>query len=190
MSLHTELHDVDLRLMRAIAWQLAQTLRVGDAIFLRGGLGAGKTTFAQMLVESIDKCAVTRVTSPTFNIVHLYDIQRDVNGIGGSLKVWHFDLYRIQDVNELDHLGIEDAVVSGVSIVEWPDILERSYYWQRQSIVSIFLDFAVVMDCAQSARDDRNVVGDRYKCMEGDIRKVEIVDHRDGVCCWLNIQKL
>ena len=101
--------------LKVIAQNLAKTLKSGDVILLRGDLGAGKTTFAKYLIHAIDSSIpINSITSPTFNLVHIYNTK--------IFNIWHFDLYRIKKINELYQLGIEDAINSGISLIEWPDI--------------------------------------------------------------------
>lgn len=98
----------------AIAQQLAPLLRAGDVVTLVGGLGAGKTAFARALINALPG-APEDVPSPTFTLVQTYP--------RGDLEVWHFDLYRLEDPEEAFELGIEDAFIDALSLIEWPDRL-------------------------------------------------------------------
>ncbi|MBR2391166.1 MAG: tRNA (adenosine(37)-N6)-threonylcarbamoyltransferase complex ATPase subunit type 1 TsaE [Clostridia bacterium] len=94
------------------ASEFASTLLPGDIILLDGDLGAGKTVFTKGVVSKLSGGKIVAV-SPTFVIVNVYDT---------TPKVFHFDLYRISDVSELDAIGAEEYFYSdGVSIVEWPE---------------------------------------------------------------------
>lgn len=93
-----------------IAAELAKTLRAGDVVLLRGDLGAGKTTFTKGLAKALG--IAETVTSPTFNYVKEYD--------GGRLPLFHFDMYRVADVDEVYELGLEEYFYrGGVVVVEW-----------------------------------------------------------------------
>lgn len=94
---------------------LAPQIRIGDIIELKGDLGAGKTTLAKSIITSLCK-AETEVTSPTFNIVQLYDAP--------NFTIWHFDLYRLKNPGELVEIGIDEALGNGVCLIEWPEIAE------------------------------------------------------------------
>ena len=94
------------------AKSFAKTLTAGDIVLLDGDLGAGKTVFAKGLVSALSSDKITAV-SPTFVIVNVYDT---------FPKIFHFDLYRISDISELDAIGAEEYFYSdGISLVEWPE---------------------------------------------------------------------
>lgn len=96
-----------------LAKLIAMDLDIGDVLTLHGDLGAGKTTFTYYLINSLME-KNTVVTSPTFNLVNIYQAKK--------FNIWHFDLYRIKKTIDLYEIGIEDAINSGVSIIEWPEI--------------------------------------------------------------------
>jgi len=89
---------------------IARALRSGDVITLSGALGVGKTALARGILAALGHEG--EVPSPSFAIVQPYD---ELN-----LPVWHVDLFRIDDVGELDELGLE-AAREGVLLVEWPE---------------------------------------------------------------------
>lgn len=94
----------------ALAADVAKTLRAGDAILLHGELGAGKTTFTKGLAKALG--IEETVTSPTFNYVKEYQ--------GGRLPLFHFDMYRVSDADEVYELGLEEYFYrGGVVVVEW-----------------------------------------------------------------------
>ena len=92
--------------------RLAERLRPGDVIALRGGLGAGKTAFTRGLARGLG--IAEPVTSPTYTIVNEYP--------QGRLPLFHFDMYRLRDADELFDLGWEDYLDrGGVCAVEWSE---------------------------------------------------------------------
>ena len=108
----------DLDATTALAAAIAATARAGDAIGLAGPLGAGKTTFARAFVNArAAACGAGPVVvpSPTFTLVQPYEI--------GGAVIHHFDLYRIEAPEDALELGIEEALATGISLVEWPDRL-------------------------------------------------------------------
>ena len=85
-------------------------------LLLKGNLGVGKTTFTKCLLEIMK--SKDEVTSPTYSLMNEY---LTPNG-----KVFHFDLYRISDLEELFDIGIEEYLESGIlTIMEWPEIYEE-----------------------------------------------------------------
>lgn len=90
--------------------------RPGEIYALGGDLGAGKTVFAQGMAAGLG--IHEPVTSPTFTIMQVYD--------GGRLPFYHFDVYRIGDVEEMDEIGYEDFFFGeGVCLVEWAELVEE-----------------------------------------------------------------
>jgi tRNA threonylcarbamoyladenosine biosynthesis protein TsaE len=93
---------------------LSKNVQSGDTILLSGPVGAGKTHFARSFVKSL-LIADEDVPSPTFTLVQTYDTQ-----IG---EVWHADLYRLSAEQEIEELGLSDAMIEAVCLIEWPDRL-------------------------------------------------------------------
>jgi tRNA threonylcarbamoyladenosine biosynthesis protein TsaE len=100
-----------------VARRLAACVRRGDVVGLSGPLGGGKTVLARAFVRALIR-PDEEVPSPTFTLVQRYE------GAGGAVgAISHFDLYRIEDSNEIWELGIEEAVTDGVVLIEWPERL-------------------------------------------------------------------
>ena len=100
----------------ALGAALAQRLHGGDVIAYRGDLGAGKTAFTRGLARGLG--CTGRVTSPTFTIVNEYE---------GEMPLFHFDLYRLGDEEELWDIGWEDYLGrGGVCAVEWSESFPRA----------------------------------------------------------------
>lgn len=85
-------------------------------ICLTGDLGAGKTEFARAFINYALKKG-TKVTSPTYNIVQIYEL--------GKQKLYHFDLYRLESAEELYEIGFEEALDGGICLIEWPEIAQE-----------------------------------------------------------------
>jgi tRNA threonylcarbamoyl adenosine modification protein YjeE len=94
---------------------LALALRQGDCLALSGDLGAGKSTLARAFLRALADDPDLEVPSPTFTLVQSYELR---------IPVAHFDLYRLGDASELDELGFDEALASGICLVEWPEMAE------------------------------------------------------------------
>lgn len=99
---------------KTLALALAEIVQKGDILLLEGDLGAGKTTFARFFIRHFLGDDI-EIPSPTFTLVQSY--------LTPQFLIWHFDLYRIEEEDELQELGLEEALASGVSLIEWPERL-------------------------------------------------------------------
>ena len=105
--------------LNSISAKISKKLEKGDCIFLIGEIGVGKTTFTRHLINNLQKqngLKETEVLSPTFNLLYEYDIK--------DLKIMHYDLYRIKEAAELDHLGIFSDELDTIKLIEWPDLIK------------------------------------------------------------------
>jgi tRNA threonylcarbamoyladenosine biosynthesis protein TsaE len=126
----------DEKATEALAVRVAALLGPGDMVALSGELGAGKTAFARAVIRALAG-ADEEAPSPTFTLVQLYDTPAAV--------IWHFDLYRLSGADEVIELGWDEARVSGISLVEWPERLGPLLPEER-------LEIALEYGDAESAR--------------------------------------
>lgn len=100
-----------------LAALIAPGLRAGDVVLLVGEIGAGKTHFARSVIQTrlADKGKSEDIPSPTYTLVQTYS--------DGLTDIWHADLYRLTDIQEIHELGLEDAFKDAICFVEWPDRL-------------------------------------------------------------------
>ncbi|WP_375550125.1 tRNA (adenosine(37)-N6)-threonylcarbamoyltransferase complex ATPase subunit type 1 TsaE [Oceanicaulis alexandrii] len=106
--------------------RLARLLQPGDAVLLEGGLGAGKTTLARGVIEALT--GEKDAPSPTYTLVQPYETDQ-------GLGLLHADLYRLEDPEELDELGLDEALDHGAALIEWPDRMGRWRPADRLEIV-------------------------------------------------------
>lgn len=105
---------------------LGKKAKPGQVYTLTGDLGVGKTVFTQGFARGLG--IEEPVSSPTFTIVQIYE--------EGRLPFYHFDVYRIGDVEEMDEVGYEDYVMGeGVSLIEWANLIEEILPQKRTEII-------------------------------------------------------
>ena len=98
------------------AEKFSKTLKAGDVLCMYGDLGVGKTVFTQGFAKGLG--IEEPINSPTFTIVQEYH--------EGRLPLYHFDVYRIADVSEMDEIGYEEYFFSdGVCLIEWGTLIEE-----------------------------------------------------------------
>ncbi|MCR4922750.1 MAG: tRNA (adenosine(37)-N6)-threonylcarbamoyltransferase complex ATPase subunit type 1 TsaE [Lachnospiraceae bacterium] len=101
---------------REFAKKMGEKALEGDVYTLIGDLGVGKTVFTQGFAAGLG--IKEYINSPTFTIVQEYQ--------GGRLPLYHFDVYRIGDISEMEEIGYEDYFYGdGVSLIEWADLIEE-----------------------------------------------------------------
>lgn len=115
--------------MQQLGRDLSTSLRPGDVVMLHGDLGAGKTTFTQGVAEGLGISGP--VQSPTFTLVREHE--------GHTMRLYHLDLYRLDDPDELEDIGYEVFINSpdGVSMIEWP---ERAGDWLPDRFLLVHIE--------------------------------------------------
>ena len=111
--------------------EIAAILSPPMLVLLTGDLGSGKTTLAKGIISGLGAAREEDVTSPTFNLVHQFQ---------NHCKVYHVDLYRVENFHDLESLGLEDALAErAIVIIEWSERFTFRSDWPR---VEIHLDHA------------------------------------------------
>ena len=123
----------------ALAVRLSAAVGPGDVIALSGNLGIGKSVFARAFIRAYAGIA-EEIPSPTFTLVQTYE--------SDAAPLFHFDLYRLEAPEEVLELGIEEAFIEGISLIEWPDRLGP---WMPVNRLEIYL----TTDGRESARRAR-----------------------------------
>ena len=103
-----------------LASQLLKKLKPGNIVFLCGEMGVGKTTFVRYLINKFqenDNLKITEITSPTFNLLNEYQLHK--------IKINHYDLFRIKSNRETKNLGLFENNNSSITLIEWPEIIEK-----------------------------------------------------------------
>ena len=100
-----------LKATQQLAQSVASISIPGDVIKLKGPIGVGKTVFARAILRSLG--CQEEIPSPTFTLVQTYQLSK--------LTVWHFDLFRLKHPDEIYELGLEEATLNGLTLIEWPE---------------------------------------------------------------------
>ena len=103
--------------------KISNKLKIGNVIYLKGDLGSGKTTIAKILIQNLFKKYKKKkpiVTSPTFNIVQYYLVNK-------QMIIAHYDLYRLKKSSDINNIGLYDLEEKVVSIIEWPEIIRKKH---------------------------------------------------------------
>ena len=112
--------DLELFDLAEIAKIFAENTENSDLLLLSGKVGSGKTEFVRLIIKAYAKkenIGIEEISSPTFSLVQSYEFK--------CLKISHIDLYKVKSELELFELGIPDVFDSQITILEWPEILEK-----------------------------------------------------------------
>ena len=107
-------------------------LEPGYIVFLYGEMGVGKTTFIKHLVNAFqqkNKVKITEVTSPTFNLLNQYDVNKFI--------INHYDLFRLKNDDELKNLGLFEDNLNAVTLIEWPEIIQK----KPEKLIELFFKY-------------------------------------------------
>jgi tRNA threonylcarbamoyladenosine biosynthesis protein TsaE len=108
--------------------EIADSLRAPMLVLLSGDLGSGKTTLTKGIISGLGAAQEEDVTSPTFTLVHVFQNP-------GKFKVYHVDLYRVENFQGLESLGLEDALSEqAIVIIEWSERFTFRSDWPRIEI--------------------------------------------------------
>ena len=103
-----------------LAKKISKKLKLGHVVFFVGEMGVGKTTFIRYLINNFQKqngLKITEVTSPTFNLLNEYQIKQ--------IKINHYDLFRINSLDEIHNLGLFDDITNAITLIEWPKNIKK-----------------------------------------------------------------
>ncbi len=145
--IYLEIYFNNIEETEVFGQKLGTLLKPGDIICLNGDLGAGKTTLTKSIGRGLG--VDDYITSPTFTLINEYE---------GRLSLYHFDVYRLENVDDLYDLGFDEYFYGkGVSIVEWADKIEKFLPKDR-----------LVLDIENGDQEDKRLVkisayGNRYE---------------------------
>ena len=128
---------LDFREIEKLATNLCKDISVGDIYLFQGELGAGKTTLVRLLINNLyllnNLPKPASIASPTFPILITYDLN--------SLQIYHYDLYRIQNLKEIEELDFFENLNNNITFIEWPEMLislplNKKHYLINLDIIS------------------------------------------------------
>ena len=131
---------LDLDQLNILANDIALNSNCGDLLLLKGELGAGKTSFCRFFINSMyEKYSLPKpkiIRSPSFPILINYKIK--------NFEIFHYDFYRLKNVNELRELNIFENIQKNITLIEWPEIILRyknitNYYFLNFKIINLKL---------------------------------------------------
>ena len=110
---------LDLRELEKLTTNLSKDISLGDVFLFQGELGAGKTTLIRLLINNLyvlnNLPKPGSITSPTFPILITYELN--------SLQIYHYDLYRVKSLKELEELDFFENLNNNITFIEWPEML-------------------------------------------------------------------
>ena len=128
---------LDLRELEKLSTNLCKDISVGDIYLFQGELGAGKTTLVKLLINNLyllnNLSKPASIASPTFPILINYDLNLS--------QIYHYDLYRIQKLKELEELDFFENLNNNITFIEWPEMLislplNKKHYLINLDIIS------------------------------------------------------
>ena len=128
---------LDLRELEKLSTKLCKDISVGDIYLFQGELGAGKTTFIRLLIDNLfvlnNLPKPSSITSPTFPILITYELN--------SSQIYHYDLYRVKSLKELEELDFFENLNNNITFIEWPEMLislplNKNHYLINLDIIS------------------------------------------------------
>lgn len=125
-------NNLNLKKLEVFAKNIANSSSLGDVYLLSGNLGTGKTTFARYFINSLfDKHLIKKpgsIKSPSFPILINYSLK--------NYEVLHYDLYRLNNINDLQELYIDENIEKNIILIEWPELILKKKLLKNYFIIN------------------------------------------------------
>ena len=126
---------LDISNIENLALKFSKRLKAGDILFLQGDLGSGKTTLARFLINNLyllkNLPRPNSIISPTYPILLTYNLN--------DYEIYHYDLYRIKSIKELEQLDFFENFNNSITLIEWPEILIDQPFKQKHYLIKLDL---------------------------------------------------
>ena len=123
---------LDLSETESLAFKLCKKLKIGDVLMLDGELGTGKTTFSRYVISNLHSLKKiskpNTINSPTYPILLTYNLD--------SYEIYHYDLYRIKSISELEELDFFENIKGNITLIEWPNLLINQPFMQNYYLIN------------------------------------------------------
>tara|TARA_Y100001970_G_C13949848_1_gene707664 strand:- start:48 stop:494 length:447 start_codon:yes stop_codon:yes gene_type:complete len=133
--LEIENQILDISEIEVLASKICDNLILGDVIFLKGELGSGKTTFSRFIINKLhllnNFSKPSSINSPTYPILLTYDLS--------SFQIFHYDLFRIKNIIELEELDFFENIKNAITLIEWPELLIELPFKQKHYLINLDL---------------------------------------------------
>ncbi len=124
---------LDISDTESLALKFSRNLKVGDVLMLKGELGVGKTTFSRFIINNLHALnnlpKPISIKSPTYPILISYDLN--------SYEIYHYDFFRIKNIEELENLDFFENINNSITIVEWPEMLINLPFNQKYYLINL-----------------------------------------------------
>ena len=124
---------LDIYETESLALKFSKNIKMGDVIMLKGELGVGKTTFSKFIINNLHTLnnlnKPNSINSPTYPILLTYDLN--------SYEIYHYDLYRIKNIKELEELDFFENVNKSITLIEWPELLIDLPYKKKHYLINL-----------------------------------------------------
>ena len=124
---------MDLRELEKLTTNLSKDISFGDVYLFQGELGVGKTTFVRLLINNLYELnnlpKPASIISPTYPILITYELS--------SLQIYHYDLYRVKNLKELDELDFFENLNNNITFVEWPEMLINLPFNKKHYLINL-----------------------------------------------------